>query len=442
MERSIELRQMQVLPGIAHDYWVLKDGDKVIGEIHGWPYYIGTNTPLEKTDLLKYFGESDLKFDKYDRQHYYRDYHPLLFRASTKAQSERFIEKYATQIVLPTDKIEAAWNAMRDFEKMFNDVAEKNPSRIRYELLDTNSNSMAYSLGVAAGFKEYLDNLNFGPETAGFKMWLHPGWRKNLLPYFSDFPVDMKNEKQEPGPNFRNEMRREGQTKQTGYRLPGQSATYRDAATDVAAMSPAAARRAIAAAKADDGFGKRYVSNDRDTVDYMHALHRAAYPEAGSDSPAMNEQGERGRGAPRRGPAGGSAAVSSQAGSRNELAPWMSEATAAARKALTDLTSDSGFVDRYLKGGRQELDRFQGLMRAAYPEPDAVDAGGAGTGGAGPALEPWSPSVSSDAGDGVAPWLRDAFTREATRAPGAEPNATIAPWMDYRKPDWRRDSGE
>jgi hypothetical protein len=122
----------------------------------------------------------------------------------------------------------------------------------------------------------------------------------------------------------------------------------------------------------------------------------------------------------------------------------MSEATAAARKALTDLTSDSGSVDRYLKGGRQELDRFQGLMRAAYPEPDATDAGGAETGGAESALKPWSPSVSSDAGDGMAPWLRDAFASDATRAPGAEPDAepALAPWMGYRKPDWRRGSGE
>jgi hypothetical protein len=42
----------------------------------------------------------------------------------------------------------------------------------------------------------------------------------------------------------------------------------------------------------------------------------------------------------------------------------------------------------------------------------------------------------------VAPWLRDAFTREATRAPGVEPDAesTLAPWMDYRKLDWARES--
>ena len=159
--------------------------------------------------------------------------------------------------------------------------------------------------------------------------------------------------------------------------------------------------------------------------------------------PNLDGAGDGGRGAPRRGPVGGSAAVSPLLGSRNDLAPWMSEATASARKALTDLTSDSGFVDRYLKGGRREFDRFQGLMRTAYPEADATDAGGAETGGAESALEPWSPSISSEASNGVAPWLRDAFTSEATRPPGAELDAepALAPWMDYRKPDWRRDSG-
>jgi len=91
----------------------------------------------------------------------------------------------------------------------------------------------------------------------------------------------------------------------------------------VTVMTPAV-RRAIAAAKADDAFGKRYVSNDRDAVDYMHALHRAAYPELGSNGPNLDGAGDGGRGAPRRGPVGGSAAVSPLLGSRNDLAPWMS----------------------------------------------------------------------------------------------------------------------
>jgi hypothetical protein len=207
-------------------------------------------------------------------------------------------------------------------------------------------------------------------------------------------------------------------------------------------LTPMPAMRALNAAKADDAFTKRYLRGDRDAVDYMHALHRAAYPEPGSDSPNLGEAGDSVRGAPRRGLPGGPAGAAPQLGAGNGLAPWMSEATAAARRALTELTSDKSFVDRYLDGGRKEFDRFQGLMRTAYPEGSAAGGNGAEGGGARTALEPWSPAVSGDSGAGVAPWLRDAFTRAATRAPGVEPDAesTLAPWMDYRKPDWARES--
>jgi hypothetical protein len=229
----------------------------------------------------------------------------------------------------------------------------------------------------------------------------------------------------------------------SGMRSDGgevQLASYRFAR--LGDSTPTSAMRALNAAKADDAFTKRYLRGDRDAVDYMHALHRAAYPEPGSDSPNLGEAGDSVRGAPRRSLSGGSAGAAPQLGAGNGLAPWMSEATAAARKALTELTSDKSFVDRYLDGGRKEFDRFQGLMRTAYPEGSAAGGDGAEAGGARTALEPWSPAVSGDSGAGVAPWLRDAFTREATRAPGVEPDAesTLAPWMDYRKTDWARES--
>jgi hypothetical protein len=225
------------------------------------------------------------------------------------------------------------------------------------------------------------------------------------------------------------------------FGVDAQSPVDRDTASDNAAMTPAAARRAIAAAKADDAFGKRYVNNDPDTVSYMHALHRAAYPEPSSDSPGLGEAGAAESRAARPGVQRASAAAGSQGDSQNGLAPWMSEATAAARKALTDIKFDSAFVDRYLDGDRKAFDHVQGLIRTAYPEPDASGAGAEG-GATDRVFRPWSPPASGDGSDGVAPWLRDAFATEATRAPDGEADAdsTLAPWMGDWKPDWLRRS--
>ena len=300
-----------------------------------------------------------------------------------------------------------------------------------------NSNAGAFTLGTimlpeGVGEGEHDWNL------------ITPGWGYYL---FRSPELDFKNA---PKIKDRFILGRAGETSLAKASLSDNDAALGERqkrSGDPTQMTPAGARRAIAAAKADDAFGKRYVKGDPETVSYMHALHRAAYPEPGSDSPGLGEADRAEPRAARPGVQRASAAAGSQGDSQNGLAPWMSEATAAARKALTDLTADSNFVNRYLDGGRKEFDRFQGLMRAAYPEPDAADAVGAETGGAASALKPWSPSVSSDANNasnGVAPWLRDAFTSEATRAPGAEPGAesTIAPWMGDWKPDWRRRSGD
>jgi hypothetical protein len=303
---------------------------------------------------------------------------------------------------------------------------------------NTNSNAGAYTIG-----KVMLPELVRKEKSTQIPT---TGWGVDLFDYdYPGIPPQVPDDEQpnmDARPDFRNETRNEENKRQAAPANPVQLALYRMIPSDDATVAPA--MRALNAAKADDAFTKRYLKGDRDVVDYMHALHRAAYPEPGSDGPNLGEAGDGARGAPRRGLPGSSDAAAPEVGSRNNLAPWMSDASAAARNALTDLTSDSTFVDRYLSGGRNEFDRFQGLMRAAYPEPDAADAGVAETGGVGAALKPWSPAVSSGNGDGVAPWLRDAFTSEATRAPGAEPHAesTLAPWMGYRKPDWLRDPGQ
>jgi hypothetical protein len=122
-------------------------------------------------------------------------------------------------------------------------------------------------------------------------------------------------------------------------------------------MTPAAALEAIERAKADDAFGKRYVKGERDAVDYLHALHRGAYPEP-------------------------EAVVGPRV--RPDLAGKVSDGwlmptrdMSPARRALEAAKSDSGFVNRYLDGDRDAFAHMQSLIRAAYPEPKATDASGA-----------------------------------------------------------------
>jgi hypothetical protein len=103
-------------------------------------------------------------------------------------------------------------------------------------------------------------------------------------------------------------------------------ASYRTTrSADLAQMTPAAARREIERVKAHDAFGKRYVKGERDAVDYLHALHRVAYPEP-TDEGGQNEPD---RTSPNM--AGGTA---------TGHAPWFGKALAAneAREAGADPT--------------------------------------------------------------------------------------------------------
>lgn len=189
-----------------------------------------------------------------------------------------------------------------------------------------------------------------------------------------------------------------------------QLASYRFApSSDAAPTTVTPAMRALNAAKADDAFTKRYLKGDRDAVDRMHALHRAAYPEPGDETV---------------GPAVRPDASDNSAGGYSQGMPDLTPA----RQALEAAKADSGFVKSYLDGDRNAFARMQSLIQAAYPEPDdsraAADGGGA------------QRDPASGANAGFAPWLGDALAGNALRDEGADP--TMAGWLR----DWRDELGQ
>jgi len=288
-------------------------------------------------------------------------------------------------------------------------------------LLSRNSNSMAYSLGVAAGFKEYLDNLNFGPETAGFKMLLHPGWRNDLLPYFADFPIDIPTEKPAPAPLWNQNGLNDTPPRKRSDGRDVQLASYRYAPSDDSApRTVTPAMRELNAAKADDAFTKRYLNSERDAVEQMHALHRAAYAEPGNETvgPAVRRE------------ASDNSAGGYSQGTR-DLTP--------ARQALEAAKSDSGFVKRYLDGDCSAFDHMQSLIQAAYPEPDASSRGDAANGTSAPMFQPWTPEAATE---GLAPWMQSSLKDYLSRSPDEEGDGSskLAPWLRDQYPDWLRGS--
>lgn len=185
-------------------------------------------------------------------------------------------------------------------------------------------------------------------------------------------------------------------------------------------MTPA--MRALTVAKADDAFTKRYLKGDRDAVDQMHALHRAAYPEPSDETvmgPAVRPTAE------------GASVDTLLAGARD---------TTSARRALEAAKADSGFVKSYLDGDRNAFAHMQSLIQAAYPDPEAAGGDDAGSGASVPMFQPWTPEAATK---GLAPWMRDALAPDATAAPNAEADAdsTLAPWMREAYPAWLRGSG-
>jgi hypothetical protein len=196
-------------------------------------------------------------------------------------------------------------------------------------------------------------------------------------------------------PDFRNETRNEERTRYAGFSGSVRSPVTKTSSGDIARMTPSAALRAIETAKADDAFGKRYVKGDRDAVDYLHALHRAAYPEP-------------------------------EAVVGPRVRPDLVDATddlltrdrgmTPARRALEAAKADKGFVTRYLDGDRHAFAHMQSLIRAAYPEPEAPEADRAETGAAAPMFEPWSPPDMGEGG-GAAGWMPE-WRGRASRGSG------------------------
>jgi hypothetical protein len=195
----------------------------------------------------------------------------------------------------------------------------------------------------------------------------------------------------------------------------GSNAKHLNAAYNVQSLSPAAARRAIEAAKADDAFSKRYVGSDRDAVDYMHALHRAAYPNADTVvGPSVRPD------------AGDSSAGGISLQARD---------TTPARQALEAAKSDDGFVKRYVDGDRNAFAQMQSLIQAAYPEPDAPGSGDATNGASTPMFQPWTPETATE---GLQPWMQSSLKDYLSRSPNDEDDGSskLAPWMRDLYPDW------
>jgi hypothetical protein len=155
---------------------------------------------------------------------------------------------------------------------------------------------------------------------------------------------------------------------------------------DPARLTQTTARRAIEAAKADDAFSKRYVSNNRDAVDYMHALHRAAYPEPDTVV------------GPRVRPDAGDRSAGGMSVQTRDATP--------ARQALEAAKSDDGFVKRYLDGDRNAFAQMQSLIQAAYPEPDASGSNDTANDASSPMFQPWTPETATE---GLQPWMRDQY---------------------------------
>jgi hypothetical protein len=173
-------------------------------------------------------------------------------------------------------------------------------------------------------------------------------------------------------------------------------------------------------AKTDDAFSKRYVSNDRDAVDYMRALHRAAYPE--TDMVV----------GPSVWPDAGDNSVGGLSLQARDTTP--------ARQALEAAKSDDGFVKRYLDGDRNAFSQMQSLIQAAYPDPDISGDDSDAKGTTAPIFQPWTPDAATE---GLAPWMQTSRKDYLSRSPDDEGDgySKRAPWMRDQYPDWLRGSG-
>ena len=313
------------------------------------------------------------------------------------------------------------WNAAKKLGEYLN------TKDIDYHLFDynlfsdeyaANSNAMAYSLGRAMGFK--LKRLPSPPR----EPFLLPGWLRDFSKEYSDAPrsrfeSEQPNKKQTFGKDVGDETRDQVPVLQDALANPVQSASYRVASRSDSTITPA--MRALNAAKTDDTFTKRYMNGDRDAVERMRALHRAAYPEPGDVTvrPAVR-------------PDAPDTAAGGYSQGTHDLMP--------ARQALEAAKSDSGFVKRYLDGDRSAFDRMQSLIQAAYPEPAASADIGSVSGASTPMLRSWTPETATE---GLAPWMQGSLKDYLSSLPEYEGDgySKLAPWMRDQYPAWLRGDG-
>ena len=177
----------------------------------------------------------------------------------------------------------------------------------------------------------------------------------------------------------------------------------------------------LKAAKADDAFAKRYMKGDRDAVERMHALHRAAYPEPGNETVGPAVQ-----------PDNADVAAGGYSQGTRDLTP--------ARQALEAAKSNSGFVKRYLDGDRSAFDHMQSLIQAAYPEPEASGGIGSVSGASTPMLRSWTPETATE---GLAPWMQSSLKDYLSSLPEYEGDnfSKLAPWTREQYPAWLRGNG-
>jgi hypothetical protein len=382
---TIELR-VYPIPEIGyfggHIFWVLKDPD---GNVREELHFFGQ----PGTDLrFKHRKETDIEADN------------RYMRGSIRAP--------LLQYSAPYEEILQRWEAGRNVGELLQSRQHFDyPSEwdtIRAAAGDgsiTNSNAGAYTIG-----KVMLPALVKKEKSTKIPT---PGWGVDLFDY--EFPEDApeapgaENPNIDLHPDFRNETR----NKEDGHRAASANQVHLTsyglaASNDSAPRRATPAMRALNAAKADVVFTKRYLKGERDAVDRMHALHRAAFPEPGDATvrPAVR-------------PDTSDSSVDSFSTARRDLTP--------ARQALEAAKTDSGFVRSYLDGDRKAFARMRSLIQAAYPEPD--DSGAAG---GGPAVQH---DTANGANTGLAPWLGDALAGNALRDEGADP--TMAGWLG----DWR-----
>jgi hypothetical protein len=389
----IELR-IWPIPDIAyfggHMFWVLKDSaGKVQQELHFWG--------APGTDLT-------FRSPKYDWKTKHSIIEPMIRYSAPCAEIR---ERWAAGVnagellqARPHVDYPSIWDTIK---------AAAGDGSI------TNSNAGAYTIG-----KAMLPELVRKEKSTKIPT---PGWGVDLFDYdYPGIPPQSPDDNQpdmDVRPDFRNETRNEENRRGVAPANPVQLASYRMTPSYDATVTPA--MRALNAAKADDAFTKRYLNGDRDAVDHMHALHRAAYPEPSDQTmgPAVRPD------------APDTSAGGYSLGTR-DMTP--------AQQALGAAKSDNGFVKRYLDGDRTAFNQMQSLIQAAYPEPKASSDDGAGSGASVPIFQPWTPEAATE---GLAPWMQNSLKDYLSSSPDDESDgySKLAPWMRDAYPAWLRGNG-